>query len=79
MDSEEGRNTTGDESENDPSQSVVLNHGIYLHSWRYFYPADEYPLFEASLPGAADMNENVGATVSWWPVEIKKNSCQNRD
>ena len=67
MNSEEGR--PGADSE-EHSQTVI-SHGIYLHSWRYFYPTDEYPLLEASLPGTGvNENKHDQAANAWWPVQI---------
>lgn len=50
---------------------VLLDHGIYLHSWRYFSPTPEHPLLEADLTGGTIRRAKTNKLEKkWWPVEI---------
>jgi 23S rRNA-/tRNA-specific pseudouridylate synthase len=57
--------------------TLRLDHGIYLHSWRYFCPTPEHPMLEADLPGHIGQGNNDGGRTHqwekrWWPVQILK-------
>lgn len=52
-----------DQEGNSDEKNVTLEHGIYLHSWRYFNVSGNYTLLEAEL------------NHKWWPVEILKKTA----
>lgn len=56
------------DDDDDDNSVVHIQHGIYLHSWRYFHPTTQHTLFEADLPPST----NQGKT-HWWPVKIVRN------
>jgi 23S rRNA-/tRNA-specific pseudouridylate synthase len=59
------------EDETAVQKATVIHHGIYLHSFRYFHATEDYPLFEATLPG---QDSETGRY--WWPVEAISRGCK---
>eukprot|EP00980_Cylindrotheca_fusiformis_P002926 scaffold681_cov130-Cylindrotheca_fusiformis.AAC.2 len=51
---------------------LCLDHGIFLHSWRYFYPTLEHYMLEADLTGSVVEGRTCHSGMQWWPVRIVK-------
>lgn len=63
--------------EGEPNKSVNLEHGIFLHSWRYFHATPQHPILEADLPGTTNSNDlkvTEKRNYEWWPVKVVKSS-----